>query len=189
MSETPLEALKRMANRAEHQDGKSSLIDNPKDAIGRGKLPVHLVPDTLIMYAVLAYLEGALKYGKFNWRRAGVSASVYIDALERHLRKFKNGEWADPQTRVPHLASMLACIGIMLDADALGMLVDDRPPPAAGLPGLIDGELKEICDHLRDLFKDHDPHQHTILDLEPEKFKGFVRHALHVVEQIAPDDK
>lgn len=42
---------------------------NPKDIIGSDKLPLHLVPFSAIAYECLAYLEGALKYGRANWRK------------------------------------------------------------------------------------------------------------------------
>ncbi len=104
--------------------------NNPKDAIGATKLPLHLIPGTAKTYMALALLEGALKYGKYNWRVAGVRASIYIDALERHTEKWKDGQETDPKTGVPHLASVMACAGIILDARACGMLTDDRPPRA-----------------------------------------------------------
>jgi hypothetical protein len=135
---------------------------NPKDAIGGGKLPLDLVPDSLVAYAALSFLEGGLKYGKFNWRIAGVRVSIYIAAMRRHLMKYVNGEWADPQTRVPHLASVIACAGIILDAQLCNKLVDDRPPihPTGEA---IDGMIETI-DHLKHLFDGHDPHQNTIED-------------------------
>lgn len=135
---------------------------NPKDAIGSTKLPVHLVPDTLIAFASLAFLEGALKYGKYNWRVAGVRMSIYLDAFERHRMKFANGEWADQTTGVPHLASMIACLGIILDAKTCGKLTDDRPPRAP-VSELIDDSVALIA-HLQKLFADHTPHQNTIED-------------------------
>ena len=46
---------------------------NPKDAIGAAKLPLHLVPDTLRIYAAMAFAEGASKYGAYNWRAAGAA--------------------------------------------------------------------------------------------------------------------
>jgi len=54
---------------------------NPKDALAVSKLPLHLVPDTVKLYAALAFAEGAAKYGGYNWRVAGVHASVYRSAL------------------------------------------------------------------------------------------------------------
>jgi hypothetical protein len=135
---------------------------NPKDDIGGKKLPLDLVPDSLVCYAAMSFLEGALKYGKFNWRIAGVRASIYIAAMRRHIAKFVAGEWADPVTRIPHLASVIACAGIILDAQLCDKLVDDRPPMHP-TPELIDGMIKHI-DHLKQLFDGHNPHQNTIED-------------------------
>jgi hypothetical protein len=75
---------------------------NPKDAIGSTKLPLNLVPDSLTAYAALSFAEGASKYGSYNWRVAGVRASIYKAALERHLKKWWNGEECDPKTKVPY---------------------------------------------------------------------------------------
>lgn len=135
---------------------------NPKDAIGSKKLPMHLIPGSAKAYLSLAFLEGASKYGKYNWRIAGVRASIYMDAIERHMEKFKNGEWCDPVTHVPHLASVMACSAIILDANILGKLTDDRPPMGKE-SGLIDGLSEQVL-HLQALFADHDPHQCTIED-------------------------
>lgn len=133
---------------------------NPKDAIAGTKLPLDLVPDTIESYAALAFLEGASKYGKFNWRVAGVRASVYRGAARRHLMKWWNGEEVDVKTGVPHLASVIACCGIILDADLCGKLTDDRPP-VAPVSELIDG-LESAVIHLKKLFADHRPRHYTI---------------------------
>lgn len=133
---------------------------NPKDLIGSDKTPMGLVPSTAIALMSLAHLEGALKYGASNWREAGVRASIYIDAQARHMAKFLNGEWADPVTLVPHLASANACNNIIMDALACGKLIDDRPKPAP-VSELIDS-LGSNVRHLRDLFADKDPIHYTI---------------------------
>ncbi|KKM76136.1 hypothetical protein LCGC14_1383150 [marine sediment metagenome] len=144
-------------------------LTNPKDAIGSKKLPLHLVPDTLTIMACPSFLEGALKYGQFNWRVYGVRLSIYISALERHLKKYKNGEDRDPKTLVHHLSSVIACAAIILDAEACKMLTDDRPPhhPTSEL---IDGMMDHIA-YLKDMYKDQHPHQNTHEDSlwAPEK--------------------
>jgi len=131
---------------------------NPKDRVGAKKLPLDLVPSTIVTHAALAYLEGALKYGAYNWRVAGVRASIYKAALERHLDKWWNGEWADPDTGVPHLASVIACAGIILDANHVGKLNDDRPPKTE--LGAHIQELEKVVAHLQEMFKDHNPVQY-----------------------------
>jgi hypothetical protein len=136
---------------------------NPKDSIGAKKAMVGLVPDIPDEY--LAFLEGALKYGRFNWRAAGVRVSIYHDAIRRHLSKFWNGEDADKKTRVKHLLSIIACCKIMLDAERCGKLEDDRPPKVDMEPGF--DESDEVAAHLKELFKDYNPKQWTINDEIP----------------------
>ncbi len=142
---------------------------NPKDAIGATKLPMHLIPGTAKAYLAIAFLEGALKYGKYNWRVAGVRSSIYLDAMERHLEKWKNGENVDPRTHVSHLASVMACCAIILDAGEVGMLNDDRPP-IAPVAEVIDS-LAHTVAHLKLEFADYSPHQYTKEDSPwaPEK--------------------
>lgn len=125
---------------------------NPKDAIADGRLPLALVPDTVPAYASIAFAEGALKYGAYNWRITGVRMSVYIAAIRRHLARLQNGEWADPKTGVPHLASVIAGAGIILDARACGKLTDDRPPAAP--MGEVFAELEGVFAGLRQMFPD-----------------------------------
>lgn len=101
---------------------------NPKDAAASGRVPLQLVPDTLALYAAMAFAEGDSKYVGYNYRVAGVRVSVYIGALRRHTMRYFNGEWADKKTGVPHLASMAACTAILIDGHVMGNIVDDRPP-------------------------------------------------------------
>lgn len=140
---------------------------NPKDAIAVTKLPLDLVPSVGALYESLAFYEGALKYGKYNWRVGGASFAVYLGALLRHTFKLLDGEWADKKTRVPHLSSVRACCGIILDAYEIGNLVDDRPPVVPTSTTVE--KLEAIMPHLKELFQDYHPHQHTIMDAkEPE---------------------
>lgn len=136
---------------------------NPKDAIGTTKLPMHLIPGTAKAAMAMAFLEGALKYGKYNWRVAGVRSSVYLDAMERHLEKYKNGEDSDQTTGVPHLGSIMACCAIILDAALCDKLMDDRPPMAPSFPAYVDNLQNHVI-HLQGIFADCDPHQCTIED-------------------------
>jgi hypothetical protein len=135
---------------------------NPKDAIGSSKLPLNLVPDTLAVYAAASFAEGASKYGAMNWRVAGVRASIYRAALERHLKKWWNGEDCDPKTKVPHLASVIACAAILLDADVVGKLTDDRPPKA-DMGALIEG-MERVVKHVYEMHAHLTPHHHTAAD-------------------------
>ena len=137
---------------------------NPKDQIGSKKIGTTLVPDVIVYYASLGLLEGALKYGTANWSEAGVRVSIYLDACGRHLAKFKAGEWCDPDTEVPHLASAIACLGIILDANMRGMITDDRPPANPAMIRWID-EAQGSVMHLKEMFEDHDPKHYTMQDV------------------------
>lgn len=101
---------------------------NPKDAAATDRLDISVWPETASAYGALAMTEGDYKYGAYNYRVAGVQASVYISALRRHLAKWYNGEDVDSKTCVPHLANAIACLGVLIDAMEADALIDDRPP-------------------------------------------------------------
>lgn len=111
---------------------------NPKDACGIRKVPFSTVPAQVTAEVGLAMLEGALKYGRHNYRAIGVRASVYYDAAKRHLSAWWEGEDLDPESGLPHVTHALACLVIVRDADRHGKLTDDRPPktPAGWLAEL-----------------------------------------------------
>jgi hypothetical protein len=141
---------------------------NPKAAIGAKKLPLELVPDTLEIYAALGFFEGASKYGRYNWRVAGVRASTYVAALRRHVSKWWNGEEIDPDTGVPHLANAICCLAILVDSLEMGSLTDDRPPSIKHI-GTTIAKFEPLIAALKEKFKDANPHQYTIADTPKEK--------------------
>jgi hypothetical protein len=146
----------------------TSKPSNPKDQIGSGKLPLGLVPQTGIVLEALAFLEGGLKYGAHNYRAVGVRSSIYKDAAMRHMMKWWNGEECDPKTKVPHLASARACLNVILDAQSMNLLTDDRPPSNPKLVNMIDGLMDNVS-HLKNVFKDHSPRHYTIKDSKKVK--------------------
>lgn len=109
--------------------------ENPKDRIGETKPPLHLIPPAAEILEAVVMGLGARKYGPFNWRSAKVRATVYVAAAKRHLAQWLDGADDDPESGVSHLAHARACLGILLDAQATGCVVDDRPPkgPASAL--------------------------------------------------------
>jgi 5'-deoxynucleotidase YfbR-like HD superfamily hydrolase len=135
---------------------------NPKDAIGSDKLPLHLWPKTATLYGSLAMLDGALKYGRSNWRESGVRASIYVDALDRHVGAWFEGEDLDPDSGVPHLSHALACLAILVDALATGNLVDDRQFPG-GYRALVESMTPHVA-RLEEKHAARDPHHFTIAD-------------------------
>lgn len=101
--------------------------DNPKTAAGTKKPPTHAIPPVAILMLGQIMAEGERKYGLMNWRDQGVSSSTYYDALMRHLFSWWDGQDKDPATRVSHLAHIMGCCSVLLDAEAQGKLNDDRP--------------------------------------------------------------
>ena len=135
---------------------------NPKDAIGSDKLPLHLWPETATLYGCLGLLDGALKYGRSNWRETGVRTTIYVDALRRHVNAWLEGEDFDPDSGVPHLAHALACLAILVDAQAAGKLNDDRAYPG-GYRALVE-EMTPHVKRLKEKHKDKSPKHWTVAD-------------------------
>lgn len=106
---------------------------NPKDAIGVKKTPFSVLSWPVIAETALAFLEGAIKYGRHNYRVAPVRASVYYDGAQRHMSRWWDmGEEFDPDVpngaRIHHTTKAIACLSIIRDAMIHGTLIDDRPP-------------------------------------------------------------
>tara|TARA_Y100000815_G_scaffold176204_1_gene160444 strand:+ start:12336 stop:12884 length:549 start_codon:yes stop_codon:yes gene_type:complete len=139
---------------------------NPKDAIGSSKLPVHLWPTTASAMGAIGLLDGMLKYGRNNWRASGVRASIYFDAANRHLNAWFEGEDHDPDSGVPHLAHALACLAIIVDAQAAGKLTDDRQHKG-GYRSLLT-ELTGHVGRLKEMHADKAPKHFTIADMPSE---------------------
>jgi len=140
---------------------------NPKDLIGSDKMPLHLFPSTAVIYGALALLEGALKYGRSNWRAAGVRASIYYDAANRHLDKWFEGETIDSDSGLPHLSHAIACIAILIDSTETGNLKDDRMYPIG-----YEKIIKKMTDHvkrLKEKYKDKNPKHWTIKDKKEDR--------------------
>jgi hypothetical protein len=150
---------------AANMDGATPLPgafdENPKDLVGTGKLPLHLWPTTATAMGCIALLNGALKYGRSNWRVVGVRASIYVDACQRHLAAWFEGRECDEEG-VPHLSSALACLAILVDAEAAGKLKDDRQ--VSGGHAEIVNRLTPHVERLRALHASKSPKHYTIGD-------------------------
>lgn len=114
------------SKRAVTPDDPTAKATNPKDAVGSDKLPLHLWPGSATAYGCIGLLNGMLKYGRTNWREAGVRPSIYVDAACRHLLDWFEGEEEDPEDGVHNLSAALACLAILVDAKESGTLNDDR---------------------------------------------------------------
>lgn len=141
---------------------KISKSSNPKDAFGSIKIPLHLWPLTATVMGCMGFLDGALKYGRTNYRPMGVKASTYFDACSRHLALWFEGEDIDPESGLPHLAHALACLAIIVDSQATGNLNDDRVY-AGGYRKLVN-EMTPHVARLKELHKHRSPKHYSIQD-------------------------
>lgn len=110
---------------------------NPKDAAALKRVPLHLLPQAGIIYGAMACRDGALKYGPYNWRERAISLTQYIGAMQRHLAALLDGEDCASDSKLPHLAHVVATAAILLDAQQAGALLDDRPKRSGNAAGLI----------------------------------------------------
>jgi len=116
---------------------------NPKDAVGQLKPQLNLIPPSAQILESVVMALGAEKYGPFNWRESAVRASIYVAAAMRHLLAWADGQNEDKESGVSHLAHVRACMGIVLDAQSIGKLEDDRPKQSGEAAKLIEQHTKQ----------------------------------------------
>ncbi len=138
---------------------------NPKDAVGIKKWRQYCtVPTTIIWELGVAMLEGARKYGRHNYRVAGVRASVYIDAAKGHIDQWWEGEDLDEESKLNHIIKAIASLAVLRDAMIQDKWVDDRPPKTdlvklrANLQEAVDGIFERIPE-AKDAYLEGDQHE------------------------------
>jgi hypothetical protein len=100
--------------------------NNVKTAAAADKPKTSAVPPIAIMALGAAMQDGANKYGLFNWRTTSVSATVFYDAMMRHLAAWYSGENHAQDSGVHHLAHLMAGAAILLDGEFNNVFIDDR---------------------------------------------------------------
>lgn len=122
---------------------------NPKDAVGVRKAGMSCVPSEVLLELGLAMQEGARKYGRHNYRAVGVRASVYYDAVWRHLTAWWEGEDIDPESGLHHVTKAMAGLAVLRDSIHLNNWVDDRPPSlTTGWQGELNKKASDLIDRL-----------------------------------------
>lgn len=116
---------------------------NPKDLLGAKKVSISKFPVVALIHGAHAMMNGAEKYGPYNWREKDVQASIYVDAACRHLGAWFEREEIAEDSGVHHLGHALACVAILLDAKENGCLIDDRP--SAKQPEVVKNLLDRLA--------------------------------------------
>jgi len=102
---------------------------NPKDAVGTKKPRFYSgLPANVTKEVSIGMMEGAMKYGRHNYRIAGIRASVYVDATIGHLLDYWEGQDIDPDSNLHHITKAIASLYVLRDAQMMNMCEDDRPP-------------------------------------------------------------
>ena len=123
------------------------MTNNPKEAAGSVKCPSSCVPQGVIMEIGLGMMEGACKYGSHNYRETPISASVYFDALHRHMTAWWEGEDIDPDSGLNHVTKAITTLVVLRDAMLNDMLINDRPKPMPPLwMASMNAKAKEIAE-------------------------------------------
>lgn len=117
--------------------------DNPKTILGLTKPSLSSIPPVALFHLGQAMGDGRAKYGPMNWRTDRVSATIYYDAALRHLMAWWDGEERASDSGVHHLAHAMGCLAILLDAQGMGQLNDDRPV-AGLLPAFLAANTKKV---------------------------------------------
>lgn len=130
------------------KNANSGVGVNPKDRIGASKVDFTLIPTSAKVALTLALMDGATKYGPYNWRVEPVQFRTYLGAAERHLEAVKEGEEHARDSLIQHLGHVMACCAILIDAAAQGKIVDDRP---------INGQGADIIETINNWIKNQKP--------------------------------
>jgi len=77
--------------------------------VDKSKIPIQLVPPSLINASGRALAHGIDKYAKHNWMR-GMAYSDLIGAIKRHVSHFESQEDVDPDSGLHPLDHISACV-------------------------------------------------------------------------------
>jgi len=116
---------KDMAN--DNIDPVTGLKKNKKDAVGATKAPTSCIPSAGIFAMGAAMQDGGNKYDPFNYRESQVTASVFFNAMMRHLLDWWEGQDFADDSKVHHLGHLMAGAAIVLDSISNENFIDDRP--------------------------------------------------------------
>lgn len=110
--------------------GEQQYVDskNPKYAQGIRKFTMCVVPACVLGEVGVAMLEGAYKYGAYNYRQTKIDASTYYDSTMRHVMSWWEGEDMDPDSGLHHITKAITSLVVLRDSMINDMIIDDRPP-------------------------------------------------------------
>ena len=103
------------------------ISQNPKDLAARQRVNIALLPSSGIIHGAMACMDGAQKYGQYNFREEKISFLGYISAIQRHSLDLIDGEDYASDSLCHHLGHIIATASILIDAIENDCVIDDRP--------------------------------------------------------------
>ena len=147
----------RDAFEIQENPAKTDKPSNPKDSVGVLKAPLSTVSAPVLAELGVAMLEGALKYGRHNYRVVGIRASVYYDATIRHLFSWWEGQDIDEDSGMSHITKAIASLCVLRDAMIQQKMEDDRPPNSKEFYK----DLNHKVANLKEMYADRNPTHYT----------------------------
>lgn len=123
---------------------------NPKAAMGALKAPMGYCPPTAIIEMEAVMAGGGWKYGPYNFRDTKIDAMTYIGAIDRHFKLWQDGVDSDKESGRSHLAHIMACCALALDAQHTGSFTDNRHKS-----GLVQGILDSCAESHNKFMKEN----------------------------------
>jgi hypothetical protein len=90
-----------------------------------GKPMWDLLPYGQLSHIVNVLTFGAEKYGPHQWQKVENAKDRYFAAMMRHLTAWWEGERADPESGMPHLAHAGCCLLFLMWGDDNGQSDSD----------------------------------------------------------------
>ena len=112
---------------------RKSAHGDPKGEAGAAKPGLDNISLAAQYYEGAVMKQGADTYGAYNWCDHPMKATIYYNAILRHLNAWWAGEDLDPKSGLPHMAHVRANAGILIDQQETGRMIDDRPKMLAPL--------------------------------------------------------
>jgi len=120
------DTMARAVNKMIDEENNKPVDSNLKTLAALNKPRLSDVPPVALFALGAAMSNGKDKYGRFNWRETGTTSSVFYDAMQRHLAQWYSGEDFAEDSKVHHLAHIMASCAILMDSEYQGSLQDDR---------------------------------------------------------------
>lgn len=96
-----------------------------KDKKTKDKPRLSLIPKEALWAMGNAFTYGETYYGTHNWRK-GIPISYLLDAAQRHINEFNNGEDIDIKSQNHHLGNAMANLAMAIEIIKIKPKMDDR---------------------------------------------------------------